>query len=60
VGLIDGIELLAPEISALYALPRGLHRLARLRETTGALLRVRYAEASSLRGLAAELIGEAP
>lgn len=59
VGLLDGIELLAPQISALYALPRGLQRLAHLRETTGPLLRVRYAEATSLRGLAAELIGEA-
>ena len=60
LGRLDGIELLAPQTSALYALPHGLHRLARLRETTGPLLKVRYAEATSLLGLVAELIGEAP
>lgn len=60
LGLLDGIELLAPQTSALYALPRGLHRLARLRETTGPVLRVRYAEATTLLELAAELIGAAP
>jgi hypothetical protein len=58
LGLLDGIELLAPQTSALYALPDGLHRLARLRESAGPVLQVRYAEASTLRGLASELIGQ--
>lgn len=55
--LLDAIAAIAPQSSALYALPRGLHRCATLIEATGPVLRFRYAEAESLHALAADLIG---
>lgn len=57
LALLDAIAAIAPHTSSLYALPTGLRRCAELVEATGPVLRVRYAEAESLRGLAAELIG---
>ncbi len=60
LGLLDGIEGLAAQSSALYELPSGLRLLARLIEATGPVLRVRYAEAGQLTGLATELIGDQP
>jgi hypothetical protein len=57
LGLLDAIEGLAGQSSALYELPSGLRLLARLIEATGPVLRVRYTEAEQLTGLAAELIG---
>ncbi len=57
LDLLDAITALAPQTSALYALPIGLRRCAELIEATGPVLRVRYAEAESMRGLAADLIG---
>lgn len=58
VGLLDALTELGPQSSALYALTGGLHRCADLIEATGPVLRVRYAEAETLRPLAADLIGE--
>ncbi len=57
LDLLDAITALAPQTSALYALPTGLRWCAELIEATEPVLRVRYAEAESLRGLAADLIG---
>ena len=57
LGLLDAVTAIAPQTSALYALPSGLRRCADLIEATGPVLRVRYSEAESLRDLTAELIG---
>jgi len=57
LGLLDAITELAPQSSSLYALPRGLHACADLIAATGPVLRVRYGEAATLAGLAADLIG---
>lgn len=55
--LLDAITALAPETSSLSALDRGLNRCADLIESTGPVLRVRYAEAETLHALVTELIG---
>lgn len=57
LDLLDAIQAIGPQSSSLYALPRGLHRLADLIEATGPVLEVTYAEAESLLPLAADLIG---
>ncbi len=56
-GLLDAIAALGPQTSSLYRLPQGLHRCADLLDATGGALEVRYAEASDLLPLAADLIG---
>ncbi len=55
--LLDAITALAPETSSLSSLDRGLSFCADLIESTGPVLRVRYAEARALVGLADDLIG---
>lgn len=55
--LLDAIAALGPQSSSLYRLPQGLHRCAGLLEATGGALEVRYAEATDLLPLAADLIG---
>lgn len=57
LGTIDAIAGLVPQSSSLSRLDRGLHRCADLLAATGGALHVRYAEAESLLGLAADLIG---
>ena len=58
LGLLDAIAAMTPETSSLHALPRGLHRCADLIGASGPVLRVRYSEATSLKPLVTQLIGE--
>lgn len=48
LDLLDAITELTPQTSSLYVLPEGLRTLARLIETTGPVLRLRYTEADDL------------
>lgn len=57
LGVIEAIEALAPETSALGALPRPLHRLAELIERTGGVRQVHYAEAGDLGPVVEEILG---
>lgn len=56
LGLADAIVDLAPESSSLSSLPRPLHLLAGLIESTGAVLRCEYAEADEAVPLLREVI----
>jgi hypothetical protein len=59
IDILDALTMLAPETSALGLLPRPLHRVADLLETTGGLHRVRYREAEALAPLVSEVTGRA-
>lgn len=60
MGLLDAIVELAPQTSSLHLLPNGLQRIAELVAVTGAILKVRYTEATALAPLVDEWIGGKP
>ena len=56
LDLFDAIVELAPQMSSLGAMDRGLHRLADVVERTGPVLRLTYADGESLLPVVEELL----
>ena len=59
VDVLDALVKLAPESSSLARLPRALHRIAHLLESTGGLQLLCYDEALTLRSTVLQITGRA-
>lgn len=59
VRTVEGLPLLAEQTSSLHLLPQPLHLVAGMLARTGGLRRIRYAEASDLHDVVADLLGVA-
>lgn len=59
VRMVEGLALLAEQTSSMHLLPRPLHHVAGLVGDVGGLRRLRYAEASDLHDVVADLLGSA-
>lgn len=57
LGFFDAVVQLAPQMSSLGALPRGLHRLKAMMEKLGPTLVLHYRESESIIGLFETLLG---